>query len=131
MHSSKGNACNLTLAEMVLCTESQGSIEEARAGATNCSILEGGPCPACKEHLQLEKKHREIQERFRTLRTKMNATHDPFILRLPPETASHIFLLSMGERDTCQVSGDGLPTPFLLGAVCRGWRQLARSTPRL
>ena len=60
--------------------------------------------------------------------------HDPFILKLPPEVASHIFLLSMGTRDAIDIpqkNGGGLPTPFLLGAVCRGWRQLARSTPRL
>jgi len=81
--------------------------------------------------MQLQQKIQELQERRRKLRTKMNANHDPFVLKLPPEVASHIFLLSMGERDAIKVSGDGLPTPFLLGAVCRGWRQLARSTPHL
>jgi hypothetical protein len=63
----------------------------------------------------------------------MNANHDPFVLKLPPEVASYIFLLSMGERDTREISSsdDCLLTPFLLGAVCSGWRQLARSTPAL
>ncbi|KIM35631.1 hypothetical protein M413DRAFT_32384 [Hebeloma cylindrosporum] len=51
----------------------------------------------------------------------MNANHDPFVLKLPPEIASHIFLLSMGDLDT----------PYVFGSVCRGWRQLARSTPQL
>ena len=98
----------------------------------NCNILDGGGCLACKEDMQLQQKIQKLQERRRKLRTKMNANHDPFILKLPPEVASHIFLLSMGERDTVEVScGGGLPTPFLLGAVCRGWRQLARSTPHL
>ena len=67
-------------------------------------------------------------------RTDMNANHDPFVLKLPPEIGSHIFLLSMGERDTIEVNQRkvmALPTPFLLGAVCRGWRQLAWSTPEL
>ena len=91
----------------------------------------GGRCLACKEDLELEQKIQELQERRRELRTRMNVNHDPFILKLPPEVASHIFLLSMGARDAYKVSGNGLPTPFLLGAVCRGWRQLARSTPRL
>jgi len=81
----------------------------------------------------LEQKIQELQERRRELHTKMNASHDPFILKLPPEVASYIFLLSMGEQDTCQIACDEecLPTPFLLGAVCSGWRQLARSTPAL
>ena len=63
----------------------------------------------------------------------MNANHDPFVLKLPPEIASYIFLLSMEERDTREIPsrGDCLPTPFCLGAVCSGWRQLARSTPAL
>lgn len=63
----------------------------------------------------------------------MNPNHDPFVLKLPPEVASYIFLLSMGERDTREISSsrDCLPTPFILGAVCSGWRQLARSTPAL
>ena len=62
-----------------------------------------------------------------------NAKYDPFILKLPPEIASHIFLLSMGDRDNGDVCqwNKGLPTPFLLGAVCSGWRKLARSTPAL
>ena len=96
----------------------------------HCSILEDGRCLACQEDIELE---REFQERRRKLRMKMNENHDPFILKLPPEVASYIFLLSMGERDTRDIawSGDCLPTPFLLGAVCSGWRQLARSTPAL
>ena len=62
---------------------------------------------------------------------KMNTNHDPFVLKLPPEVASHIFLFSMGEQDTQKISGDGLPTPFLPGAVCGGCCQLAGSTPQL
>ena len=117
---------------MTLFTECQGPDEETRVRVAHCSMV-GGRCPACKEDLELEQKIRQLQKRRQELRTKMNANHDPFILKLPLEVASHIFLLSMGARDTSDVSrhGDILPTPFLLGAVCRGWRQLARSTPRL
>ena len=98
----------------------------------DCNILEGERCMGCKEGMHLQQKIQKPQERSRKLRTKMNADHDPFVLKLPPEVASRIFLLSMGYRDNDRVScGDGLPTPFLLGAVCRGWRQLARSTPHL
>jgi hypothetical protein len=114
---------------MVLCTQCQKLAVEARV--PDCNILGGGGCLASNEDMQLQQKIQELQGRRRKLRTTMNANHDPFVLKLPPEVASHIFLLSMGERDTREVSGDGLPTPFLLGAVCRGWRHLARSTPHL
>ena len=98
-----------------------------------CSILEGRGCLACKEDMQLAKKIQKLQERRQKLQTEMNEIHDPFVLKLPPELASYIFLLSMGRRDTREIPsrGDCLPTPFLLGAVCSGWRQLARSTPAL
>jgi len=118
---------------MVLCTACQGRDEETRVRVAYCSILEGEGCLACKEDMQLEQKIQELQERRRKLRTKMNENHDSFVLKLPPEVSSYIFLLSMGEQDTCQIACDEecLPTPFLLGAVCSGWRQLARSTPAL
>jgi hypothetical protein len=63
----------------------------------------------------------------------MNASHDPFHFKFPPEIASLIFYLSMTEQDhepsvyTLRL----LPTPFLLGSVSRRWRQLAHSTPQL
>lgn len=70
---------------------------------------------------------------------RMNASHDPFVLTFPPEISSYILLLSMEEWDyepggpygSCDALLKKLPTPFLLGTVCRRWRQLARSSPRL
>jgi hypothetical protein len=128
IHFTENSADNLVT--MVLCTGCQGPVGEKRGRVVHCSILEGGGCLACKEGIDIEL---EFQERRRKIRTKMNENHDPFILKLPPEVASYIFLLSMGERDTFYIScrKTGLPTPFLLGAVCSGWRQLARSTPAL
>ena len=119
--------------KLVLCTGCQGPVWEKRGRMVHCSILEGLGCPACREDVALERKIQELQERRRELHTKMNAIHDPFILKLPPEIASYIFLLSIGERDDHHISYGRvyLPTPFLLGAVCSGWRQLARSTPAL
>ena len=116
---------------MVLRTgECQGPDNETSVRVGPCTTPEGGRCLACKEDIELEL---EFQERRRAIRTRMNANHDPFILKLPPEIGSHIFLLAMGNRDIIYIPqrGKALPTPFLLGAVCRGWRQLARSTPRL
>jgi hypothetical protein len=104
--------------------------------------LVGGrkPCMVCHEDMELERTIQELQEKRRILRGRMNASHDPFVLTFPPEISSHILLLSMGEWDynPCGPRNSvtvallkKLPTPFLLGTVCRGWRQLARSTPRL
>ena len=66
--------------------------------------------------------------RRRNLRT--NTNHDPFILKFPPEIASHIFCLSMTKYDY-EPNHFLLPTPFILGSVSQGWRQLAWSTPQL
>ena len=85
----------------------------------------------CKEYVELEQKIQELQERRRKLATKMNTNHDPFILKLPPEVASHIFILFKGDSEKSQGRRENLSVTFLLGAVCRGWRQLARSTPQL
>ncbi|KIM38127.1 hypothetical protein M413DRAFT_30276 [Hebeloma cylindrosporum] len=102
--------------------------------------MNGGPCLLCQEDVELERKIQELQDKRRNLQTRMNASHDPFILKFPPEISSHILLLSLQEWDydpfyECSQSHDGirneLPTPFLLSTICRGWRQLARSTPSL
>ncbi|KIM36935.1 hypothetical protein M413DRAFT_31329 [Hebeloma cylindrosporum] len=100
-----------------------------------CAVRYGELCFACKEDIQLERniQDSEVQGRGRTLRTQMNANHDPFLLKLPPEIASHIFYLSV-EEQRCDPGHDTLkklPMQFLLGTICRGWRQLARSTPEL
>lgn len=118
---------------MVLCTGCQELDMGTRVRVAHCSIADGGKCLACKEDMELEHKIQELQERRRHLRTKINANHDPFVLRLPPELASHIFLLSIRSRDTLSRirRRKFIPTPYLLGAVCQGWRQLARSTPEL
>jgi hypothetical protein len=63
----------------------------------------------------------------------MNANHDPFVLKFPPEIASHILYLSMEDQGCDPNKGalKKLPMQVLLGTICRGWRQLARSTPEL
>jgi hypothetical protein len=94
-----------------------------------CVKRDGGPCLLCQEDMELERKIEELQDRRRNLQMHMNASHDPFVLAFPPEISSHILLLSKEEWGYSDV--EKLPMPFLLGTVCRGWRQLVRSTPRL
>jgi hypothetical protein len=83
--------------------------------------------------MELERKIQELQNKRRILRTRMNASHDPFNFKFPPEIASLIFSLSMrkGDYEPNFPTLRKLPTPFLLGSVSQRWRQLARSTPQL
>jgi len=122
---------------MVLCNRCQAETS-VHWKVRPCVKRDGGPCLVCQEDMELERIIQELQDRRRNLQMRMNASHDPFVLTFPPEVSSHILLLSMGEWDydpygpySDRVLLKKLPTPFLLGTVCRGWRQLARSTPRL
>ena len=60
----------------------------------------------------------------------MNAYHDCFVLNLPPEVGSYIFVLSR-EMEIIEANQHGGSPTLLFGAVCKGWRELALSTPRL
>jgi len=113
---------------MVLCSRCQLS-ETVRP----CLVGGRKPCLACQEDMELERTIQELQEKRRILRTRMNASHDPFNFKFPPEIASLIFYLSL-EKDDYEPGKSTLrklPTPFLLGSISRSWRQRARSTPQL
>lgn len=80
-----------------------------------------------------------LQAAHRVRRRKMNDIHDPFISRLPPEIASHIFTLFL-PNDVDNSYSISYPTgllpttaitPLRLGAVCQAWREIAWSTPAL
>jgi len=101
-----------------------------------CAVLDGKPCAACTEDIELEKEMNELQIRVekilirrRTLRTVMNEIHDGLIHRFPPEIASHIFI--QYTPPSALFNQDDGSSPLYLGAVCRKWRQLAWGTPRL
>jgi len=100
-----------------------------------CVIRDGELCSACKEDIELERNIQDsgVQDKRWSLRTQMNANHDPFILKFPPEIAFHILYLSMEEQDynPNRRALKKLPMQFLLGTICRAWRQLVRSTPEL
>ena len=108
-----------------------------------CTMVEGGPCAACREGAaiyhqirQLEEEIAALKEKRRMLATTMNANHDPFIHKFPPEIGSRIFYLCMPSvyspiSDAWMPQIKGWNMPLKLGAVCRKWRQLAWATPNL
>ena len=111
-----------------------------------CVLVEGGPCPPCEERAairhqikQLEEEITKLKAKDDTLRTTINAFHDPFTHKFPPEIASHILQLSLpilndGEHEREAVNerwSAEWATPLTLGSVGRQWRQLAWATPDL
>jgi hypothetical protein len=124
-----------------LCSRCGGGGTEDRP--LTCTMVEGGPCAACKESTaiyhqirQLEEEIAELKAKRRMLATTINANHDPFIHKLPPEIGSHIFRLCMPSShspiwDPWMTQLVGWNRPLKLGAVCRKWRQLAWATPNL
>lgn len=110
-----------------------------------CKILNDGPCNLCLELEALEEESQALLDKLAEpraiIKAKVNKHHDPFILRLPIEIASQIFIFCLSGKEfmECQRPSDLLynsPTrriPFniALGSICRGWRNIAWSTPQL
>jgi hypothetical protein len=107
-----------------------------------CVVLEGGACSPCKKRATIRQKIAQLEEEIVKLKAEhhslgsaLNAIHDPFIHKLPPEIGSHIFRLYLPKLDcresSPQVIQMGLAGPLRLGAVCHKWRQLAWATPDL
>jgi len=128
------------MTEPGLCSHCKGA--DAIDERVTCTMLEGGPCSACREKEAIQEQIGQLEEEITKMRAKqhalasrMNAIHDPFIHKLPPEIGSHIFRLSLPTLD------DQAPKPWdegkqvtqvlRLGAVCQKWRQLAWATPNL
>ena len=107
-----------------------------------CTVLEGGPCSACEERSEirsqikrLEEEIIKLKEKHYALRTTMNAIHDPFIHKLPPEIGSLIFRLCIPTSHLTFIESnytqEELIQALRLGAVCRKWHELAWATPNL
>ena len=101
-----------------------------------CVVLDGKPCRACTEDIELEKEKKELEIKIkkiyirrRAIRTAMNENHDPFIHKFPPEVASHIFIQYSPPSE--RFDRPHRNSPLYLGAVCQKWRQLAWATPQL
>ena len=130
------------MAESGLCSCCEGVDTEDQPVA--CTMLEGGPCSACEEREairnkieQLEEEITKLKEKHHALGGRMNAIHDPFIRKFPPEISSYIFRLSLPklnfEDEYIDIWNEAATFTgvLILGAVCRKWRQLAWTTPDL
>jgi hypothetical protein len=64
----------------------------------------------------------------------MNEIQDPLNHKFPPEIVSHIFTLCLPQVPPLHRQGkiqEEWAAPLFLGAICRKWRHIAWSTPRL
>jgi len=104
-----------------------------------CDVLDGGQCSPCKERAAIRRQIKQLKAQHDAIGTAMNAVHDPFIHKLPPEIGSRILHLSLptlnnGEHQQKATPGpasDIWARPLKLGSVCRKWRQLVWATPHL
>ena len=123
-----------------LCNRCKGGNAEDQPVA--CTMLEGGSCSACRERevireqiKQLEGEIAKLKAKHHALGSRMNAIHDPFIHKFPPEIGSYIFRLCLPtlyfEDIRLWTEATTYTRALRLGAVCRKWRQLAWTTPDL
>jgi hypothetical protein len=127
----------------VLCTRCRGLGVEVEDQPITCVVL-GGPCSPCEERATIQHRIKQLEEEItklkatqQTLGIAMNAIHDPFIHKFPPEISSRILHLSLSTLEYYSKATGYRFSPAVwaaslnLGSVCRKWRQLAQATPDL
>ncbi|KAF5312033.1 hypothetical protein D9619_002394 [Psilocybe cf. subviscida] len=127
---------------MALCHMCRGS---GMLSETPCS---GKPldlrCAPCTELADLDKKIAELQARRLAVLSNVNREHDPLANHLPIEICAEIFQQSLPRVDFFRKANtaDSMPVstqtstrissvPLLTSQVCRTWRAICHSTPRL
>ncbi|KAF8879885.1 hypothetical protein CPB84DRAFT_1792980 [Gymnopilus junonius] len=125
--------------ECVLCN--QPTLQEP---PNHCGIYDEGPCELNCRMAQTKQNFLEEMNDLKTEHQKLlqeiNQVHNPISRHLPPEIISHIFQLCVPHIsfdtepyyncDIDDVWGNIVPR-INLGAVCRDWRHVALTTPRL
>ncbi|PPQ73651.1 hypothetical protein CVT26_010609 [Gymnopilus dilepis] len=108
-----------------------------------CPASKLGVCLPCEKAGKIESRIAKapdllsiLMEEHRQVRTEMNRAHNPLILQVPPEITSAIFRFFIEIPPKFQVSlgpswRKTYSSQLALGAVCRGWRIRAESTPHL
>ncbi|KDR86091.1 hypothetical protein GALMADRAFT_150403 [Galerina marginata CBS 339.88] len=107
---------------------------------SQCRFSNGESCSACKKLKLLESQILEAKRtlddlirQHQDLKTQKNRIHDPITSRMPPEVVSTIFEFCLPPTpcDSDHFLTPSKGNPLKLGAVCRAWREIAWSTPRL
>ncbi|KAF9478068.1 hypothetical protein BDN70DRAFT_67751 [Pholiota conissans] len=108
-----------------------------------CTPTDPNTCGPCKKLAEIEEKVKEIrmtlvklESERQKLKTQANQHHDRIIHRLPREVTEEIFELCL-YRDFMYLELNTVPSrytvcvPVVISAVCRRWRDIAYSMPRL
>ncbi|KAF8959976.1 hypothetical protein BDZ97DRAFT_1367799 [Flammula alnicola] len=108
-------------------------------GQGGCKLMGRRSCALCTELEEIESLRAELAQKSSQLCVKINRSHSA-IFRLPPEIIATIFeayLYGSSYAEFLYQPQDPMKfpppdcTPFLLGAVCKVWRDVAWSTPSL
>lgn len=75
--------------------------------------------------------HKLIQERF-IMKSRINTRHDTLNSQLPAEIVAYIFdLVVKSSGHIKMINKSWVRPPVVLGAVCKGWRDITLYTPQL
>lgn len=106
----------------------------------DCDLLDGDPCPGCKDYMALEAKIRATQKVLDDLinqrpkmRTRINDNHDILTTRVPLEVVLSVFHFCVPSKTSLFHSGyftreqtkAGMSARLLLGSICNTWRHIA------
>ncbi|PPQ96199.1 hypothetical protein CVT26_005510 [Gymnopilus dilepis] len=126
----KPAAASVPFCSMTHCTASGMTKTSNRKCLGPCQLNSGEPCDACTKLGLLDVRILEAQglldelvrQREEVVMREVNARHDPFVRDLPPEIVSYIFELFAKEEHHHEL---------FLGSICKSWRRIAWSTPKL
>ncbi|CAA7264061.1 unnamed protein product [Cyclocybe aegerita] len=128
-----------------------GILDTIDVSGAHCGLSAREPCLACAQLKQIDEKIQETATMLQTLlkerqelKFQRNKHHDQIVNRLPPELVSRIFTEAC-YPDTRVASSralqlfphisegvdQGNQNPLQLQMVCRTWREIALSNPRI
>ncbi|KAJ3515224.1 hypothetical protein NLJ89_g1892 [Agrocybe chaxingu] len=137
--------CQMTSCQcqIVLCDRCRQQNREGKSSGDRqaCVVAGGTPCEPCRqladidaEIVNVETYLEKLKRSRYPLQTRRNHIHDPMLKNLPHEVVSRIFascVVADYESRSQHYSPRRLPLPFVLGAVCKPWREIAWRTPQL
>lgn len=123
------------------CRDSSEQLVHYRPGDYKLRDVSGGDgCVLCTELKLVELLKEELTRKAAELRVRINLSHSAINRELPPEVLAMIFEAYVHdpshddffyETDMSEHPPKSHRSPLLFGAVCRTWRDIAWTTPRL